>query len=100
MIPFLAVTAAEIAGLVALVALYYPQIVPPSVTLYSAAASRETFAFLVIAIGVFVPGTIAYHAYANWVFRGRQPLDDGAVPGGRPAAPSAVPGPRPAEGGN
>jgi len=96
-IPFAAVTAAEAAGLVALLALYYPQIVPPSVTLYSSAASRETLAFLVIAIGVIGPATIAYHAYANWVFRGRQPLDDGAVPGGRPAAPSAVPPARPAE---
>jgi cytochrome d ubiquinol oxidase subunit II len=100
LIPFLAVTAAEIAGLVALVAQYFPQLVPPSVTLYSAAASRDTLAFLVIAISIFLPGTIAYHVYSNWVFRGRQPLDDGTVPGGRHAAPSAVPGPRAAEGGN
>ena len=89
-----------IAGMVALVALYYPQLVPPSVTVYSSAASRNTLAFLVINISVFIPGTIAYHAYANWVFRGRQPLDDGTVPAGRPAAPPAVPGPRLAEGGN
>jgi len=100
LIPFLTVSAAEIAGLVALLALYYPQLVPPSVTLYSAGASRDTLVFLVISISVFIPGTIAYHAYANWVFRGRQPLDDGAVPGGRHAAPPAVPGPRPVEGGN
>jgi cytochrome d ubiquinol oxidase subunit II len=100
LVPFLAVSAAEIAGMVALLALYFPQLVPPSVTLYSAAPSRDTLAFLVIAISIFLPGTIAYHVYSNWVFRGRQPLDDGAVPGGRPAAPSAVPGPRPAEGGN
>jgi hypothetical protein len=70
------------------------------VTLYSSAASRETLAFLVIAISVLGPGTIAYHVYANWVFRGRQPLDGAAVPGDCPAAPSAVPSPRPAEGGN
>ena len=101
MIPFLAVTAAETAGLVALVCLYYPQLVPPSVTLYSSAASRETLDFLVIAIGVIVPGTIAYHAYANWVFRGRLPVvDDDAGPGGRHAAPSIVPNPGPVEGGN
>ena len=100
-IPFLAVTAAEIAGLVALLALYYPQIVPPSVTLYSAAASRETpRPSWSSRSACSCPATIAYHAYANWVFRGRQPLDDGAVPGGRPAAPSAVSVPRPAEGGN
>ncbi|HEY3880106.1 MAG TPA: cytochrome d ubiquinol oxidase subunit II [Trebonia sp.] len=99
LIPFLAVTAVETAGLVALLALYFPQVVPPSVTLYSAGASRETLAFLVIAVCLFVPGTIAYHAYSNWVFRGRQPLDD-AAPDGRHAAPSAVPGPQPVEGGS
>jgi cytochrome d ubiquinol oxidase subunit II len=100
LVPFLAVTAAEIAGLVALVALYYPQMVPPSVTLYSAAASRDTLAFLVIAISVFLPGTIAYHVYSNWVFRGRRALDGGEIPGPRPAAPPSVRSPQPAEGGN
>jgi cytochrome bd ubiquinol oxidase subunit II len=99
-IPFLAVTAAEVAGFVALLALFYPQIVPPSVTLYSSAASRETIDFLVIAIGVLLPLTIAYHVYANWVFRGRQPLDDDAVPRGRPAPPSSLPGAQTAEGGH
>ena len=98
-IPFAAVAAAETAGLVGLVALFYPQLVPPSVTLYSAAASRETLVFLVIAIGVIGPVTIAYHAYANWVFRGRQPVNDDAVRGGRAAASTAIPDPRPAEGG-
>jgi cytochrome d ubiquinol oxidase subunit II len=99
-IPFLAVAAAEIAGMVALLALYFPQLVPPSVTLYSAAASRETLAFLVIAVSVLGPLTIAYHVYSNWVFRGRQPLDGTAVLSGRPAAPPAASGLRPAEGGN
>jgi cytochrome d ubiquinol oxidase subunit II len=96
LVPFLAVTAVEVAGMVALVALYYPLLVPPSVTLYSSGASRETLAFLVIAICVFLPGTIAYHVYSNWVFRGRQPLDDGTAPGGRHTAPR----PRATEGGN
>jgi cytochrome bd-type quinol oxidase subunit 2 len=86
------VTAAEAAGLVALLAPYYPQIVPPSVTLYSPAASRETLAFLVIAIGVLGPVTIAYHAYANWVFRGRQPLDDGTARPGCCAVPGHLAG--------
>jgi cytochrome d ubiquinol oxidase subunit II len=99
-IPFLAVVAAETAGLVALVALFYPQIVPPSVTLYSAAASRETLAFLVIAIGVIGPVTIAYHAYSNWVFRGRQGLDSDAVPGGHAVTPSQLTGTPTAEGGH
>ncbi len=99
-IPFLAVAAAEAAGLVALLALFYPQIVPPSVTLYSSAASHETLAFLVIAIGLIGPLTIAYHAYANWVFRGRQRLDEDTIPRGHPAAPSPLPSAQPAEGGH
>ncbi|HEY1703993.1 MAG TPA: cytochrome d ubiquinol oxidase subunit II [Trebonia sp.] len=100
LVPFLAVAAAQIAGLAALVALYYPQIVPPSVTLHSSGASRETLAFVVIATCVFLPGTIAYHVYSNWVFRGRQPLDDSTVPGGRHTAPTTAPRPPAAEGGN
>jgi cytochrome d ubiquinol oxidase subunit II len=94
-IPWLAVSATEVAGLVALIALYYPQLVPPSVTLYSAAAPRLTLVFFVIAIGVIGPVTIAYHGYANWVFRGRQPLEDRT-----PAQPSQLPGAQPAEGGH
>jgi cytochrome bd ubiquinol oxidase subunit II len=97
-IPFAAVAAAEVAGLVALLALFFPQLVPPSVTLYSAAASRETLVFLVIAIGVIGPVTIAYHVYANWIFRGRQSADDDAVRGGA-AVSTARPAPRLAEGG-
>jgi cytochrome d ubiquinol oxidase subunit II len=96
-IPFAAVTAAEAAGFAALLAVFYPQIVPPSVTLYSSAASRETIVFLVIAACLTLPGTVAYHAYANWVFRGRQPLDDGAVPSDRPVAPSPATGARTVE---
>lgn len=73
-IPFLAVVAAEIAGMAALVCLYFPQIVPPAVTIYSSASSRLTMDYLAIMVGVLVPITLAYHAFANWVFRGRQAL--------------------------
>jgi cytochrome bd ubiquinol oxidase subunit II len=91
-VPFAAVAVVEAAGLLALVTLLYPQIVPPSVTLNRAAAPRETLLFLVIAIGVLGPITVAYHVYANWIFRGRQALDDDAPPGdpGRPTAPTPV----------
>jgi cytochrome d ubiquinol oxidase subunit II len=96
-IPFLAVAAAETAGLAALIALYFPQLVPPSVTLYSSAASRLTLDFLVIAICVLGPLTIAYHGYANWVFRGRQQQAAGR---GRPDGTAQLPTAQPAEGGH
>jgi cytochrome d ubiquinol oxidase subunit II len=99
-LPFAAVAAAEAAGLVALLALFYPQLVPPSVTLYSSAASRETIAFLVIAVGAIVPVTVVYQGYANWVFRGRQPLEDDSVPGDGAAVPFWKSGAGPAGGGH
>jgi cytochrome d ubiquinol oxidase subunit II len=71
-VPFFAVAAAEAAGLVALVVLYYPQLVPPSVTLYSAAASPATLKFLIVVIAVLGPVTVAYSIYSHWVFRGVQ----------------------------
>lgn len=74
-IPFLAVAAVETAGMVAFVCLYFPQIVPPSVTIYSSASGRETMDFLAVSVGVLVPITVGYHAFANWVFRGRQSLE-------------------------
>jgi cytochrome d ubiquinol oxidase subunit II len=73
-LPFAGVVIAEVAGMVALVTLFYPQIVPPSVTLNSAKSSHESLLFLIVIIGVFGPVTLAYHAFANWVFRGRQEL--------------------------
>jgi len=74
--PFLGVVTAEVAGMIGLLALYFPQLVPPAVTVYSAASSHETLLFLSVIIGIFGPATVAYHAYANWVFRGRQELHD------------------------
>jgi cytochrome d ubiquinol oxidase subunit II len=68
-VSFFAAAAAQVAGLIAFVSLYYPQLVPPSVTVYSAAASRETLVFLSVMMGLLGPVTVAYGIYAHWVFR-------------------------------
>ncbi|HET6501740.1 MAG TPA: cytochrome d ubiquinol oxidase subunit II [Amycolatopsis sp.] len=68
-VPFFAVAAAETAGLLAVVVLYYPQLVPPSVTLYSAAAGPATLKFLIVMIAILGPVTVAYGIYSHWVFR-------------------------------
>ena len=68
-VSFVATGAAQTAGLLALVCLYFPQLVPPSVTIYSAAAGRNTLVFLTAMIGIIGPGTVAYGIYAHWVFR-------------------------------
>jgi cytochrome d ubiquinol oxidase subunit II len=72
-VSFFAIAAAEAAGLLALVCLYFPQLVAPSVTIYSAAAGRSTLVFLAAMIGIIGPGTVAYGIYAHWVFRSAPP---------------------------
>jgi cytochrome d ubiquinol oxidase subunit II len=72
-VSFFAAAAAQTAGLLALVCLYFPQLVPPSVTIYSAAAGRNTLVFLTAMIGIIGPGTVGYGIYAHWVFRSTAP---------------------------
>jgi cytochrome d ubiquinol oxidase subunit II len=72
-VSFFAAAAAQTAGLLALVCLYFPQLVPPSVTIYSAAAGRTTLVFLTAMIGIVGPGTVGYGIYAHWVFRSAAP---------------------------
>jgi len=72
-VSFFAVAVAQTAGLLALICLYFPQLVPPSVTIYSAAAGRTTLVFLTAMIGIIGPGTVAYGMYAHWVFRSTPP---------------------------
>jgi cytochrome d ubiquinol oxidase subunit II len=91
-VSFFAAAAAQTAGLIAFVSLYYPQLVPPSVTIYSAAASRETLVFLTVMMGLLGPVTVGYGIYAHWVFRARPATDDVPLsrqPTARTSAPSA-----------
>jgi cytochrome d ubiquinol oxidase subunit II len=83
-VSFFAAAAAETAGLLALSCLYFPQLVPPSVTIYSAAAGRTTLVFLIVMIGIIGPGTVAYGIYSHWVFRSAAPATH--VPETPPAA--------------
>jgi cytochrome d ubiquinol oxidase subunit II len=83
-VSFFAAAAAQTAGLLALICLYFPQLVPPSVTIYSAAAGRNTLVFLTVMIGIIGPGTVAYGIYAHWVFRSAPPANP--VPETPPAA--------------
>jgi cytochrome bd ubiquinol oxidase subunit II len=92
-VSFIAAAAAQSAGMIALVSLYYPQLVPPSVTVYSAAASRSTLVFLTVMIGLIGPVTVAYGIYAHWVFRNRRATDEGPIIGPPPVrrpAPSVL----------
>ena len=50
---------------------FYPYIVPPSLSIWDAAAPDKSLAFLLIGALVLVPLILAYTAYSYWVFRGK-----------------------------
>jgi len=55
----------------------YPLIVPPSITIWDAAAPRDSQVFLLVGAAVMIPVIMAYSGYAYWVFRGKVQHDAG-----------------------
>ncbi len=55
----------------------YPNIVPPSITIWDAAGPDESLGFLLVGAGVLLPIIGAYTAYAYWVFRGKVDPSEG-----------------------
>lgn len=66
---FVAVYGAVAAGLAGILALAYPLIVPPGVTIAEAASPPSSLEFMLAGFGMFVPLTAAYNLYAFWVLR-------------------------------
>ena len=55
----------------------YPMIVPPDITIWDAAAPRDSQVFLLVGAAVMIPAILAYSGYAYWVFRGKVEHDSG-----------------------
>ncbi|TNE42720.1 MAG: cytochrome d ubiquinol oxidase subunit II [Alphaproteobacteria bacterium] len=53
---------------------FFPKMVPPSLTIWQAAAPHKSLDFLLVGTVVLVPVILAYTAYSYWVFRGK--VDD------------------------
>ena len=70
-IPFGATLAIFVLCYVGLGISLYPHIVPPSITIWDAAAPDKSLAFLLVGASVLIPVILAYTAYAYWVFRGK-----------------------------
>ncbi|MGK7909677.1 MAG: cytochrome d ubiquinol oxidase subunit II [Synechococcus sp.] len=51
--------------------LIFPSIIPPSVTIYEAAASPSSLVFMAIFVGFLIPMLLAYTLYNYFVFRGK-----------------------------
>ena len=69
--PFLAAIALFVLSYIGLGISFYPYIVPPSITIWSAAAPDASLKFLLVGAVILVPLILAYSAWSYWVFRGK-----------------------------
>ncbi|MDQ4060306.1 MAG: cytochrome d ubiquinol oxidase subunit II, partial [Pseudomonadota bacterium] len=69
--PFLLALALFLLGYVGLAISLWPNVIPPSISIWQAASPPESQAFLLVGMIIVVPTTLAYTAYAYWVFRGK-----------------------------
>ncbi len=70
-LPFLAANALFILSYIGLGISFYPYIVPPSLSIWDAAAPDVSLKFLLVGAVVLVPLILAYTAFSYWVFRGK-----------------------------
>ena len=69
--PFLAAIALFVLSYIGLGISFYPYIVPPSLTIWEAAAPDNSLRFLLVGAAVLIPLILAYTAWSYWVFRGK-----------------------------
>jgi len=66
-----------ISAYLGLLAAIYPYTIPPTVTVYEAAAQRETLLFALWGAIIVLPVVLAYTVYSYWVFRGKVTPEEG-----------------------
>jgi cytochrome d ubiquinol oxidase subunit II len=69
--PFLAALALFVLCYIGIGISFYPYIVPPSLTIRSAAAPDSSLGFLLVGASVLVPVILVYTGWSYWVFRGK-----------------------------
>lgn len=69
--PFLAALSLFVLGFIGIGISFYPMMVPPSLTIWQAAAPDESLAFALVGTLFLLPLILAYTGYAYWVFRGK-----------------------------
>jgi cytochrome bd ubiquinol oxidase subunit II len=69
--PFLLSVALFVLGYVGIGVSLWPNIVPPDLTLWEAAAPRSSQVFTLIQLAIALPMVFVYTGYAYWVFRGK-----------------------------
>jgi cytochrome d ubiquinol oxidase subunit II len=75
--PFLCALVLFVLSFAGLAISLYPYLVPPQITIYEAAAPRESLAFLLAGAAVLLPIILVYTAHSYWVFRGKVRAGEG-----------------------
>ncbi len=75
--PFVSALGLFVLSFVGLGISFYPYIVPPSLTIWDAAAPDKSLSFLLVGAIVLIPMILIYTVYSYWVFRGKTNPDEG-----------------------
>ena len=75
--PFLASQSIFVLCFIGIGISFYPNIVPPGLTIVAAAAPDSSLRFTLVGTAVLVPMILGYTGYAYWVFRGKIDPDEG-----------------------
>ena len=70
-LPFLFSITLFLLGYAGLAISLWPNIIPPDISIWEAAAPPESQVFLLVGMAILVPTILLYHAYTLWVFRGK-----------------------------
>jgi cytochrome d ubiquinol oxidase subunit II len=69
--PFWLALALFFLGMAGLGVTIWPNVVPPGITIWDAAAPKRSQVFMLIGVAITLPLIIGYTAWAYWVFRGK-----------------------------
>jgi len=69
--PFLSVIGLFALSYFGLCISFYPNIVPPDISIWQAASPDSSLKFLLVGAAVLIPIIIIYTAYSYWIFRGK-----------------------------
>ncbi|MCC7274857.1 MAG: cytochrome d ubiquinol oxidase subunit II [Alphaproteobacteria bacterium] len=70
-LPFLLTLALFFLGYTGLAISLWPNVVPPSLSIWDAAAPPQSQSFLLVGVLLLLPVILGYTAYSYWVFRGK-----------------------------
>ncbi len=69
--PFLLSLALFLLGMAGLGVTIWPNVVPPGITIWDAAAPERSQVFMLVGVAIAMPLILGYTAWAYWVFRGK-----------------------------